>query len=1442
MYSKIIQFSLRNKFLVSLLVIGIIGYGIFALSRIPVGVVPDITNNQIQVITTSRSLSTEDVEQFITYPVELEMANLPGVKKIRSISKFGLSVVTVIFEDEMGTYLPRQLTAEKIRSAAKKIPAKFGTPEMGPITTGLGEIYHYTVETKEGYEDQYDLTQLRSIQDWLIKRQLSGIKGVVEVNTWGGYLKQYEVAISTDELEAVNLSVRDVFQALEKNNSVAGGSYIEKNDQAYFIRGNGLINDLAAISKTVVTNRNGTPILIEDIADVQIGHANRFGAVTANGEGEKVLGQIMMLKGANSSDVIQRVNKRLDKVRKSLPEGIRINGFLDRSELIDKTTSTIQENLFLGFIVVSFIVILLLGDWRSGLIIASMIPLSFLFAISLMYIFGIPANLLSLGALDFGIIIDGGVIIVEFVALKVFQRYKGLQDLPKKERRKEMDNITFDGASRMMNSAIFGQLIIFIVFIPILSLSGVEGKMFIPMALTFCFALLGAMILCFTWIPVAASLFLKPKNIKPNNIGSRIIDMITRSYDPVISWALKRRKLVIGLSVVFLGFGIWIYSKSGGEFVPTLDEGSFVIQPVLKTGKSLQETIERTTDIEKILLDKFPEVKQVITRIGAAEVPTDPMSMEETDIIVLLKPKDEWVSADTKEELANEMKAALSIFPKMPIEFTQPIEMRFNELITGSRSDIAIKVYGEDLDILAQKGDEIKALIRGIPGAADISVDKITGLPQMKVDFKRDELARYGLNIQDLNDVIATGFAGRSTGVVFEGEKRFDLVVRLKESERNSLEDLSNLIIDAPNGNKITLSDVADIRYGKSPAMISREDTRRRTTVGVNVRQSDLETVVNKIRDKLDSELSLPAGYSVEYGGQFENLKKAKSRLQIAVPFALLLIFILLYFALRSVKDTVLIFLSIPFAAVGGILLLWLRDMPFSISGGVGFIALFGIAVLNGIILIDYINTYKAKGEAITPELMKKVTKERIRAILLTASSTALGFLPMAISTGSGAEVQRPLATVVIGGLITSSLLTLVVLPVVYLSVYKMKKVRISKKATLLILITVLSLLPLSGSAQQTELDSLKSIMLENNYDILSKKLNEEKADAAKGEAFDFQRTSVFIGKDENEIPMGVDQGLNQYGISQTFDFPTVYSSRLAQKKAERELAASFTQLTESQKVRQLALLYDSFSIAQQKLKYLRSLSDLYQRSVKRLKRKYELGDTTKLASMRERSKYAGIVHQINILSSQVESLRISIDQLVLPEESVKINGRQPVTLEIDKVSMENNPSLQMFQQQVKASAEKENALKNEYLPGIYGSYAITERNDIDRNLQVFQIGLKIPLLFFGERSRVLQQKIQLEQDELQLKAAKTQLNNEQERLMNQFLNHQKSKQMFEEERLPLARSLKKTAVRSFELGEINFFEYVQTMEEAIRTRLDHLDFLERYNKTVIQYNNLLIR
>ncbi|MBR9997363.1 MAG: efflux RND transporter permease subunit [Cyclobacteriaceae bacterium] len=1033
MIDFIIKFSVRNKLIIFLFVLSLVAVGFYSLTLIPIGAVPDVTNNQVQVITTSRNLSTQDVEQFITYPIELEMANLPGVIEIRSVSKFGLSVVTVVFEDRLGTYLPRQLISEKLVKASELIPDGMGKPELGPITTGLGEIYQYTLETKPGYDTAYSIMQLRTIQDWIVKRQLSGIPGVVEVNTWGGFLKQYEVSVDPGRLKSMNVTVTEVYDALSVNNENAGGGYIEKGMQSYFVRGEGKVQGVEDINNIVVKNVKGIPVRVKDIGTVQFGHATRFGAITGNGSGEKVLGQVMMLKNANSNKVINAVKERIAQIQPSLPEGVYINAFLDRSELIGRTTRTVVENLTLGALIVIFVVVLLLGNLRSGIIIASVIPIALLFSITMMNIFGISANLMSLGAIDFGIIIDGAVIIVEYTVHQFTLNKKELNGSEGQLLEKKKDEITIDSSNRMMNSAFFGQAIILMVFIPILSLQGVEGKMFKPMALAFGFALIGSIILCLTYVPAISAFFLKPE--KENfikKVSDKFLDLINRSYDPVIRFALKNRIKVLVLAVVFVAISAYLFFRMGGEFIPTLDEGDYVVQPVLKPGTSLTETIRFNTRIEEILMENFPEVDQVVTRIGAAEVPTDPMSMEMSDIIIRLKPPDQWVSAGDKEELANLMKEKMSVFPGVTFEFTQPIEMRFNELITGVRADLAIKIFGEDLNILFDYAQRIRSLVENVEGAADVTVEQIVGLPQMTVQYDRMRLAQYGLNVSELNRIIKIAFGGLEAGTVFEGERRFDLVVRFNEENRKSIDNLENLYVRLPNGESVPMKELADIKYTFGPAQISRDDTRRRIVIGINVRNRDVESLVNEITGVINERISLPAGYSITYGGQFENLQNAKKRLSFAIPVALLIIMILLHFTFYSFKQALLIFSAIPMAAIGGVMSLLIRGMPFSISAGVGFIALFGIATLNGVVLISFFNDLKSQGVMDLKERVLTGTKQRLRPVLMTASAAAFGFFPMAFSTSAGAEVQRPLATVVIGGLITATLLTMVVLPVLY--------------------------------------------------------------------------------------------------------------------------------------------------------------------------------------------------------------------------------------------------------------------------------------------------------------------------------------------------------------------------------------------------------------------------
>ena len=1443
MLTRIILFSIRNKLIIGLFTLALILFGVYSLTRLSVGAVPDITNNQVQVITTSKNLSTQEMEQFITYPVELEMANLPGVLEIRSISKFGLSVVTIVFEEDMGMYLPRQLIAEKIKSASEKIPEGFGTPEMGPITTGLGEIYQYILDVEPEHKDKYTLTDLRTIQDWIIKRQLSGIPGVVEVNTWGGRLKQYEIAINTNKLHAMDISAGEIFTALEKNNSISGGGYIEKSNQAYFIRGEGLATSLEDIGNIVVKNVNNFPIYIKDVAKVQLGSAPRFGAITGNGEGEKVLGQVMMIKGGHSDKVIDAVHQRVEAISSSLPEGVYINAFLDRSVLIQKTTSTIAENLILGILIVIFVVVLLLGSFRSGLVVASVIPLSLLFTLSLMYLFNIDANLMSMGAIDFGIIVDGAVIIVEFVAFQINKNVLKLNSLSRRERRIEQEKITAKGTSSMMNTAIFGQLIILIVFIPILSLAGVEGKMFRPMALTFSFAMLGTMILCFTYVPVAAALFLKPSEESPKNISVRIMKFLNRGYDPIIRWALGAKRLVVSLAILIFIATALIFSTMGSEFIPNLDEGDFVIQPVLKTGTSLSNTIETTTQIEKILLDNFPEVDQVITRIGAAEVPTDPMSMEETDVIISLKPQKEWVSAKSKNELAEKFEEALAIIPGMEVEFTQPIEMRFNELITGVRADIAIKVFGEDLALLDSKAHEIKSLIENVDGADDIVVEKVVGLPEMTVKFDRTKIARYGLNIADLNNLISMGFAGKTVGSIFEGEKRFDMVVRLEEEHRTDIAHLENLYVDTPTGNKIPLSELAEISYSKGAAQISRDDTKRRIVIGVNVRSRDLQSVVDDIQKLIDKNLDLPVGYTIEYGGQFENLQSAKARLFVAVPIALLLIFLLLYFGLGSVREALLIYSAIPLSAVGGVLLLWIRDMPLSISAGIGFIALFGVSVLNGIILIDHFKDLKKQGMKNDDNLIIQGSKDRLRAVLLTASSTALGFLPMAISVGAGAEVQRPLSTVVIGGMISAFILTLVVLPVLYSLFNADAKKRPPLKMKKIIGTTLLFIMVgFSGFAQENpnSLEQLQQMALKNNLALKTSELQQNEAETLIGSAFSLDKTQIFFEKDENNLAPN-NRPLNLFGVQQDIRFPTVYFAerRTNQQKYEMQRSQHALQIRKINGM--VAAAYFQFQYESNRTAIYKQLDSLYKNFAHAAQRRFELGETNYLEKITARAKQRQLETDYRKSQDDVEIALEQLKAIVQAGDSLQITRLPMEKVHLSKEEISSHPATTYFQHQTNLFQAKRKLEQQQLLPDISLSYALGSNSTFHNNLYKYQIGLKIPVFFGGNSSKIKASKIAVEISEQQAADFTHQYRSKKSQLMSELSKYEEALHYYEEEGKSLSEEILKTANGSFKNGEIDFFQYIQSLENVYEIELQYLDNLNKYNQTAIAITYLML-
>lgn len=1057
MFQKLITYSIRHKLVIGVLSIALAIWGVWSLVHLPFDSTPDITDNQVQVITQAPSLGAQEVEQYVTTPVEMALANIPRIQERRSISRSGLSVITLVFDDAADIYWARSQVSQVVEQLEKELPKNTET-EMGPIATGLGEIYHYTIRAKEGYEHKYSLTQLRTMQDWIVRKQLSGTPGVAEVSGWGGYVKQYEVAINTDQLNASGVSVSEVFDALQRNNANTGGSYIEQNSNQYYIRGIGVVKNLEDVANITVKTVDGTPVKVGDVAKVQFGHATRFGAVTRNGEGEVVAGIAIMLKGENFQEVIKNVKERINQIQKSLPEGVVIEPFIDRTNLVDRVEGTIARNLIEGGLIVIFVLVIFLGNWRAGLVVASVIPLSMLFAFGMMKTFGIDGNLMSLGAIDFGMIVDSAVIIVEAVvthintghfsqpevrAAYLAQYQNGGAATPFALTQKQMDEEVHFSASRIRQSAAFGEIIIMIVYIPLMTLVGIEGKMFRPMALTVFFAILGAFILSLTYVPMASSLMLSRKVHTRKTFSDRVIEKLQAWYRPVLDWVLARNKDVITGAVALFCVSIVGFKFLGGEFIPSLEEGDFAVEMSMSQGTSLSQMVESCTKAEKLLKKEYPEIKQVVSRIGSAEIPTDPMPVERADIMIALKPKAEWISAKTTPELMEKMEETLSAIPGLEAEISQPIQMRNNELLTGIKQDVAIKIFGDDLDVLTQQAGKVKKMIEDVPGVSGIFVEEVAGLPQIQVKYNHEKMAAYGVSVDDISEILETTFAGAVAGSLYEGDKKFDIVLRMDPSQRN-VESLEQLSIPLKDGTDIPLSQVADIDYSPAPAQVSHEDGARRIYVGFNVKGRDVQSTVEDIQEILDEKLKLPDGYYYNYGGEFENLQSATNRLMVVIPIALVIILLLLYATVKNVRESLFIFSAIPLAAIGGVWALWLRGMPFSISAGVGFIALFGVAVLNGIVLIGQMNQMQREEKTadklsasigVTELIHHRIIEScmvRLRPVLMTALVASMGFLPMALSQGDGAEVQRPLATVVIGGLITSTLLTLLVLPAIY--------------------------------------------------------------------------------------------------------------------------------------------------------------------------------------------------------------------------------------------------------------------------------------------------------------------------------------------------------------------------------------------------------------------------
>ncbi len=1444
MLNKIIEFSVKNKLIIMLFVLALIGYGTYELTRLPIDAVPDITNNQVQVITVTPSLGAPDVERLITFPIEQANSNIPGLKEIRSFSRFGLSLVTIVFNDDVDVYWARQQVSERLQLVQADLPKGIGVPSLAPVTTGLGEIYQYAVRPKPGYEGKYDAMQLRTIQDWIVRRQLLGVEGVADVSSFGGYLKQYEVAVNASKLASHNITISDVFSALEKNNNNTGGAYIEKGPAVLYIRSEGLAGSISDIENIVVKQLSGgSPVLIRDLADVHLGSATRYGAMCYNDKGEVAGAVVMMLKGENSGKVIQHIKDRIEKIQKTLPEGVVIEPFLDRTKMVNNAIGTVEKNLLEGSLIVIFILVLFLGNARAGLLVASIIPLSMLFAIIMMNLFGVSGNLMSLGALDFGLIVDGAVIIVEAVMHRL-SHSKQFKDVARLSQP-EMDTEVKTSASRMMNSAVFGQIIILIVYLPIFSLQGIEGKMFRPMAQTVAFALLGAFILSLTYIPMMSSIVISKRISHKPTLSDRMMQKLETVFQKALAKVLQFPKLMITAAFSLFAIAVIVLMSLGGEFIPQLEEGDFAVDTRVLTGSNLHTTIAATQKAANILMSRFPEVEKVVTKIGSGEIPTDPMPMEASDMMVILKDKKEWTSAKTFPEMAEKMSAAVSEIPGITTGFQFPVQMRFNELMTGARQDVVCKIFGENLDTLAHYANELGKLASSVEGAKDIYVETVTGLPQIVIEHNRAAIAQYGLNIADVNNVINAAFGGQSTGMVYEGERRFELVVRLAGDQRKNLEDVQNLLVPTPYGTQVPLNQLASVSIKDGPNQIQREDAKRRIVVGFNVRGRDVQTIVNELQQKADK-INLPPGYYVTYGGAFENLIEAKKRLSIVVPLALGLIFLMLYFAFSSVKHSLIIYTAIPLSAIGGAFALASRGMPFSISAGVGFIALFGVAVLNGIVLIAEFRRLKEQGLTDLKEIVMQGTRIRLRPVLMTAAVASLGFLPMAISNGAGAEVQRPLATVVIGGLLTATFLTLFLLPVLYL-LFEKSSLKMKPKASIILLL--LSLMPLLAGAQQSiSLEAAVDSALHNNLKLRSQRLSEDHYKKMQGTGWDINKTNVTA--EWGNINSAYTD--TRYGVTQSISFPLVYMKQRNVLHDEWKSAQLQTSLKEKEVVREVSVLYNEINSLYQKQALLIHADSLYAEFERKAQLRYKLGESNTLEKTTAENQRGQIHLQLEQLQADLHILLnqfaywLNTDVAYVPDRELLRSGAPALA---NSVGL--HPYLSYLQMQQRMAKNAYQLEQTKLLPDIIGGYynqsfqgwqKVNNAEQFYTRSQRFssvQIGVGIPLIFSSQAARIKAAYFNKKIAETQAEDGRRMLELQYDNAIAAYKKQASAVAYFEQTGNRNAEEIINSAGSQFSQGDISYLEYTMLLNQAFDISNRYYDELKKLNDSIFEINYL---
>lgn len=1439
MLNRIINFSVNNKLIIGLLTLFLVAYGSYQLTKLPIDAVPDITNNQVQVITVSPSLGAPDVERLITFPLEQALSNIPGRIEIRSFSRFGLSLVTVVFNDETDVYWARQQVSERLQSVKSMIPEGVGNPEMGPVTTGLGEIYQYVLRPKPGYENKYDARQLRTLQDWIVRRQLLGVKGVADVSSFGGYLKQYVVEVDPNRLKAAGVTIAQVFEALQRNNQNEGGAYIEKGPQVLFIRSEGLVHDVKDIEGIVVrVLPDGTPQFIRDIGKVTLGHATRYGAMVYNGEREVAGAVVMMLKGANSNEVITAVKERISRIQASLPEGVVIDAFLDRTKMVNNAIHTVQNNLMEGALIVIFVLVMFLGNMRAGLLVASVIPLALLFAVSMMNAFGVSGNLMSLGALDFGLIVDGAVIIVEAVMHTIThsRRFSKVLDLS----QHKMDNEVSHAAGKMMNSAVFGQLIIIVVYLPIFTLQGIEGKMFKPLAETVAFALMGAFLLSLTYIPMMSALLLKGVSHELN-FADRWVGRVEHFYHRALRVVLNNPKKLLSGVIALFAFSVFLLMRLGGEFIPSIEEGDFAVETRVITGSNMKVSIDVASKASNILRSEFPEVEEVVSKIGSGEIPTDPMPMEAQDLMIILKPRKEWTSAKTFPELAEKMSQSLSAIPGATFGFQYPVQMRFNELMTGARQDVVVKIFGEDLDTLATYANKMGSLVSGIEGAKDLYVEQVTGMPQIVVTYDRDRLAQYHLSVEEVNQVVHMAFAGKEAGLVYEGERRFALTVRLAGDQRSQLDDIRNLLVNIHDGGQVPLSQLAEVDIIDGPNQIQREDARRRIIVGFNVRGRDVQSIVMELQQKMKDQVKLPVGYSVTYGGAFENLEAAKSRLAVAVPVSLLLIFLLLYFAFGNMRQGLLIYSAIPLSAIGGILALTIRGIPFSISAGIGFIALFGVAVLNGIVLIAEFNRQRQSGITDLKEVVLAGTKLRLRPVLMTACVESLGFLPVAFSNGAGADVQRPLATVVIGGLLVAAFLTLFVLPTLYtLFEGRSKDHHVSPvKAGMILML----LLPgLNAFAQrQVSLPAAIDTAMHRNGTLQAEEYRLKAAQRMRSEAYNLPGTDVQIARGQINSAYN-DQ---QIQVSQAFSLPQVYLLQRRVLQAEMETQQQEVRLKRVDLRSEVTRHFVTYLYLKEREAMLREHDRRVQDQLKLAKLRLDAGESNIIEHASASQQRSESMKQLIQVQHELQrclvlfNVLMGADSMYVPDGKLE---RLPASFD-PAGDGSSSPYVLKLEKMQQVSQYQHRLDRSRLLPEFkagFQSMSITgfgsDEKFYPRSTQftALQLGVAVPIFAGATIGKTRASHFQHMASTLEYQYQKNKVRRELTVWREQLSSADSLCRFFESDALPQSGVALNAALQQFNKGDLNFLEWTMLHRQILQTRLDYLEAIQQYNQILI--------